>query len=129
MRVAALALALLAAGCAAGPAEGDYDHPTCVAARDSAVLEGLRWLSDLELSGGQAPGPDSAVFSRLGGNCSTDPEGAYSDFLVRTHTGFVPAAPAGEVARRTFLNTGCGESGPFPLEQLTDDARRVCTGG
>jgi hypothetical protein len=129
MRPVALALIALTAGCSAGPAEGDLLHPACVTARDDAVLEGLQWLSNLEVSGVQAADPDRDVFYELGARCANDPAGAYSDFLVRAHAGFRPASPAGEVARRQFLNAGCGEAGPYPLRELTEEARRVCTGG
>lgn len=142
--------ALVAAGCAAAPADPVSPAPqaapsvdpaavenidaerACADARDAAVLEGLRWLSDIETSsydGSEIDTPDQAIFRSLPQQCPADPAGAYSDFMVRTYQGFEPITPIGQAARREFLNRGCGESNPFGLAELTAEARRVCTGG
>ena len=135
--VLGVVLALFAvAGCAQqipGAASPDpvvmQEIAACDTATDRAVTAGLAWLSDIEINGDAAAGPDTEPFYNLPQACRHDPSGAWSEFVVRTHDTFEPLTIQGQFAQRQFLIEACTRNNTSPFMELTVEAQAVCAGG
>lgn len=103
-------------------------HVQCVRSTNDAVVTVKTWLSGIDTF--TNPQIDAGPFRAMRVACNAEFVPAYSDFLARVHTEFVPVTVVGRASIRQFMNDMCRNDTAVgvKVDQLTEAAQQACRG-